>query len=50
VFDFLKRTSLIDCSGQALGAIGPAAVAMAKAEELQAHAMSIDLRLKGGRG
>ncbi|MCB2108062.1 MAG: histidinol dehydrogenase [Rhodobacteraceae bacterium] len=49
VFDFLKRTSIIDCSSDGLRAIGPAGVAMARAEELDAHARSIAVRLNIGR-
>ena len=48
VLDFLKRTSLIDCGSQGLAAIGPGALAMAKAEVLDAHAASVSLRLKAG--
>ncbi len=46
VMDFLKRTSLIDCTGAGLAAIGPGAVAMAQAEVLDAHAQSVALRMK----
>ena len=46
VLDFLKRTSFIDANPQALAAIGPAAIALAHAEGLPAHAKSIELRLK----
>jgi histidinol dehydrogenase len=45
VLDFMKRTSFIAVSEAALGAIGPAAVALAEAEGLAAHARSIELRL-----
>lgn len=45
VLDFMKRTSFIAASEAALGAIGPAAVALAEAEGLAAHARSIELRL-----
>jgi histidinol dehydrogenase len=45
VFDFLKRTSLINCTAEGLKAIGEAAVLMAEAEALDAHARSIDVRL-----
>jgi histidinol dehydrogenase len=45
VFDFIKRTSLVACDADALGAVGPAAVALAEAEGLDAHALSIALRL-----
>jgi histidinol dehydrogenase len=50
VFDFLKRTSLIDCTPGALRAVGPGAATMARAEELDAHALSVALRLGGERG
>jgi len=46
VLDFMKRTSFIDANPEALAAIGPAAVALAHAEGLPAHAKSIELRLK----
>ena len=46
VLDFMKRTSLIDCGSTGLKAIGPGAVAMARAEVLDAHAASVALRLK----
>ncbi len=49
VFDFLKRTSIIDVSIDSLKAIGPGAVAMAEAEGLAAHARSVALRVKGAR-
>jgi sulfopropanediol 3-dehydrogenase len=44
-FDFLKRTTWIAAGREALAAIGPAAVALAEAEGLQAHAGSIARRL-----
>ncbi len=43
--DFMKRTSFIAMSPKALAAIGPAAVALAKAEGLPAHARSVAVRL-----
>lgn len=46
VLDFMKRTSFISLDDAALGAIGPAAVALANAEGLPAHAKSVELRLK----
>ena len=49
VFDFLKRTTWISAGSAALDRIGPAAVALAEAEGLQAHARSIAIRL-GQRG
>jgi histidinol dehydrogenase len=45
VFDFLKRTTWIESNPAALAAIGPAAVALAEAEGLQAHARSVAMRL-----
>ncbi|MBM3589202.1 MAG: histidinol dehydrogenase [Alphaproteobacteria bacterium] len=44
-FDFLKRTSWVEADGAALKQIGPAAVALAEAEGLQAHGRSISIRL-----
>ncbi|WP_114375309.1 histidinol dehydrogenase [Elioraea thermophila] len=45
VFDFLKRTTWIAADRSALAAIGPAAIRLAEAEGLDAHARSIALRL-----
>ena len=45
VFDFLKRTTWVAADRAALEAVGPAAVALAEAEGLHAHARSIALRL-----
>jgi histidinol dehydrogenase len=45
VLDFMKRTSFIACSEAGLAAIGPAAVALAHAEGLPAHAASVEVRL-----
>jgi histidinol dehydrogenase len=45
VLDFMKRTSFIAASEAAVRAIGPAAIALADAEGLAAHARSIELRL-----
>ncbi len=45
VMDFLKRSSVISCSPDGLGRIGPAAMTLARAEGLDAHALSISLRL-----
>jgi histidinol dehydrogenase len=50
VFDFLKRTTFVSTTQAALSQIGPAAVALADAEGLQAHARSIALRLGGNAG
>jgi histidinol dehydrogenase len=45
VLDFMKRTTLLSCPD--LSALGPKAVALAKAEGLEAHARSIAVRLDG---
>lgn len=47
VLDFMKRTSFLQLDHAALSAIGPAAVALAEAEGLPAHARSVALRLAG---
>ncbi|HXP74438.1 MAG TPA: histidinol dehydrogenase [Stellaceae bacterium] len=44
-YDFLKRTSILSCGPEALRAIGPAAMTLAHAEGLDAHALSVALRL-----
>ena len=48
VFDFIKRTTWVEADAAALGRVGPAAVALAEAEGLQAHARSVALRLGQG--
>ncbi|MEO1687706.1 MAG: histidinol dehydrogenase, partial [Pseudomonadota bacterium] len=45
VLDFLKRTTLARMTPAALGAIGPAAETLAQAERLEAHGLSVRLRL-----
>ncbi len=45
VFDFLKRTTWVQADADSLARVGPAAVALAEAEGLGAHARSIALRL-----
>jgi len=45
VLDFMKRTSFLQLDERAIQAIGPAAVALAQAEGLPAHARSVALRL-----
>jgi len=45
VLDFMKRTSLIQCDGDSLRRIGPAAIKLAEAEGLDAHALSVSIRL-----
>lgn len=46
VLDFMKRTTLSKMSPGALAAIGPAAVTLATSESLEAHGLSVALRLK----
>ena len=46
VLDFMKRTSILKCGPKQLAAIGPAAIALGKAEGLDAHARSVELRMK----
>jgi histidinol dehydrogenase len=45
VLDFMKRTSFLALDAGALAAIGPAAVTLAEAEGLPAHALSVSQRL-----
>ena len=46
VFDFLKRTTIVDCNSDSLRAIAPSAITLANAEGLDAHARSIAIRVK----
>jgi histidinol dehydrogenase len=43
--DFMKRTTLLSCDARTINAIGPAAITLAEAEGLDAHARSIAARL-----
>ena len=45
VLDFMKRTTLVGCDAASLAALAPAAIRLAKAEGLDAHALSLALRL-----
>jgi histidinol dehydrogenase len=45
VLDFMKRTSLVGCDAESLSRIGPLAVTLATAEGLEAHALSVSIRL-----
>jgi histidinol dehydrogenase len=47
VYDFQKRSSLIRATRAAVEKIGPAAAHLAHREGLQAHALTLELRLKG---
>jgi len=46
VLDFMKRSSILRLSADALEVLGPAAMTLAHAEGLDAHARSIEMRLK----
>ncbi|MBZ0325876.1 MAG: histidinol dehydrogenase, partial [Alphaproteobacteria bacterium] len=50
VLDFLKRSSVIGCDADGLAALAPAAATLARAEGLDAHALSLEIRLnrRGG--
>ena len=45
ILDFMKRTTLVTCDAESLRRIGPAAVLLAEAEGLDAHALSVSIRL-----
>jgi histidinol dehydrogenase len=45
VLDFMKRTSILRCGPDALRTLGPAAIALGRAEGLEGHARSIAVRL-----
>jgi len=45
VLDFMKRTTVARMTPGALAAVGPAAEALARSESLEAHALSVGLRL-----
>ncbi len=45
VLDFMKRTSWVRCDAASLAVIGQAAITLAQAEGLEAHARSVSIRL-----
>ncbi|HTV89210.1 MAG TPA: histidinol dehydrogenase [Stellaceae bacterium] len=45
VLDFMKRTTLVGCDEVSLAALAPAAIRLAAAEGLDAHALSLAIRL-----
>ncbi|HMO28456.1 histidinol dehydrogenase [Enterovirga sp.] len=47
VLDFMKRISVLRCDPAALAAIGPAAITLGRAEGLEGHARSIEMRIAG---
>ncbi|MEA2102258.1 MAG: histidinol dehydrogenase [Thermodesulfobacteriota bacterium] len=46
VYDFVKRSSIISFSGELMEALGEPAARIARAENLEAHARSVEERLK----
>lgn len=46
VYDFMKRTTFLSGGAETLRQIGPSAVVLAQAEGLDAHALSVSLRLE----
>ncbi len=50
VYDFQKRSSLIEVSEAGAQVLGPIAATLAYGEGLQAHAQAAEMRLKPGRG
>ena len=49
VLDFMKRTSLLSLDAKALATLGPTAMTLARAEGLEAHRRSVEIRLRNGR-
>ncbi len=47
VYDFIKRSSIIRAKQRSIADLGPAAAHLAHREGLDAHALSIELRLRG---
>jgi histidinol dehydrogenase len=47
VYDFVKRSSLIEVSAQGARTLGPIAAELAYGEGLQAHARAAEMRLAG---
>jgi histidinol dehydrogenase len=50
VLDFMKRSTFLGCDAEGLAALGPAALQLAAAEGLDAHARSIAVRLNRRTG
>jgi len=49
VLDFLKRSSIVRCDAAGLAALAPSAIRLAEAEGLDAHALSLSIRLDRAR-
>jgi histidinol dehydrogenase len=45
VLDFMKRTTIVGCDAASLAVLAPAAIKLAEAEGLDAHALSLAIRL-----
>ena len=45
VLDFMKRTTFVGCDPSSLAALAPSAIRLAEAEGLDAHVLSLTLRL-----
>ncbi len=50
VLDFMKRTSLLGCTPDALAALADATVTLAEAEGLEAHGRSVSVRMRQAEG
>ena len=48
VYDFQKRTSVIEVSARGAAALAPIAATLARGEGLEAHARAAEIRLEGG--
>ncbi|MNL46314.1 Histidinol dehydrogenase [compost metagenome] len=48
VLDYMKRTSILRLDAEQLRILGPAAIALARSEGLEAHARSVAIRLNLG--
>ena len=46
VLDFMRRTSILKCGPAQLEKLAPAAITLGRAEGLEAHARSVEMRLK----
>lgn len=49
VYDFLKRTNIIEASARAMTTLGPHIVRLAEMEGLEAHARAVQYRLSGDK-
>ncbi len=50
VYDFQKRSSLINCSREGIAQLAPVAATLARGESLEAHALSAEYRLEEHEG